>query len=150
MSEVLGIDPGIKSGYALFVDGVLHFAGAGTDWPIDHASKRTIIAVIEKPEVYPSTPAAQANNLITLAIMVGDFKSRLERRNIPVTLVLPKIWKGGVPKKIHHARGKDKMTDAENQIVAEAVAFSKSCEEDIKDAVNIGLWKLGRLLKQGG
>src|SRR5882757_2910010 len=111
---ILAIDPGISTGWCLLGKDCIA-CSAGENWP------SVLEAIIEYPEVYPDTRPSQANNLITLALRVGQYKERLERVGVNVRLVKPKEWKGQTPKDVHHRRGRAKLSANEQTFVDAAV-----------------------------
>jgi len=147
---ILAIDPGLHSGWSVLseVEGLLDL-GYGETWPLGLWPGK-FQAIIECPEVYPDTRAPQANNLITLALRVGRYQERLEAKGVPVRLVLPKVWKGQLPKPVHHIRGRKKMTPKEQAIEDRCLQLVPlSHHLDAKDARNLALWAAGRLPKSG-
>lgn len=145
MSNIwLAVDPGIKTGWALGDDRAgLIKCGAGEDFPWHEF----MYAVIERPEIY-TKGKANPNSIGTLLIRVGAYKERIAiYSRVRCEEYLPKDWKGDVPKKVHHLRGRSKMSIAERVMVDTACAATPSHEEDIKDAVNLFLWRVGRLPK---
>lgn len=147
MTNILAVDPGEQTGWALGDGrGDLLACGHGEDWPWHHFAR----AVIERPEIYSKGKAAP-NSIGTLLIRVGTYKERLKIYcKVECEEVFPKEWKGSVSKKTHHLRGRRKMTEYEKAMVDAAVAVKPSHEEDIKDAVNLFLWRVGRLPKSEG
>jgi len=149
MTDILAIDPGEQTGWALGEGAGQHRlrgCGHGEDWPWHQFNR----ALIERPEIYSKGKAAP-NSIGTLLIRVGTYKERLKIYcKVECEEVFPKEWKGSVSKKTHHLRGRRKMFDFEKAMVDAAVARMPSHEEDIKDAVNLYLWRVGRLPKSEG
>ncbi len=136
MIALLAIDPGVDTGWAIFMQQRLYLCGLGM-WP--QAFLYEAEAIMERPQVYPRTRPKQANDLITLAIRVGQYKERIEARGAKVTLILPNKWKGSVPKPIHNQRVKDTLTPVELKILGAG-------DHNVIDAVGLGLYALNRLV----
>lgn len=147
MKDLLAIDPGIHTGWAYFDSKKqLSYSGHGEDF-LDFGQGYGLV-IIERPQVYPTTNAKQANNLITLALQAGKYAGML--RLSTVEYVLPSVWKGQIPKAVHHARGFEVLSPEEAALYHRSFEWiPKGYHEDVKDAINLGLWKLGRLPKQG-
>jgi len=147
---IIAIDPGISTGWCHITPAGILACGRGEDFIPSAWGQKELTAVIEDQEVYPQTPASQANNLITLAHRVGRYQERLESRGPAPSLVLPKLWKGQVKKPVHHARMYTKLTSVERKVVdAVTSKIPEKATEDVLDAVCLALWKLGRLPKSG-
>ena len=133
---ILGIDPGINTGWAEvdFATGELHACGLGEpSYAVYHR------AIIECPQIYPTTPVKQANDLINLAVRVGIYVERLAESK-PV-LVLPHAWKGSVPKPAHNRRVLNKLTAAEiltYQVCTSGLAEGK--KNNVIDAIGLAKW----------
>ena len=56
--------------------------------------------------------------------------------------VEPREWKGNVPKEIHHAR-------ALAALLPHEVALWSADDHDVRDAIALGLWAVGRLQRGG-
>lgn len=156
MALLLAIDPGVVTGWASFLSttGELYQCGLGADWP----KTFQYTAIIEYPQVYPHTSAKQANDLIKLAIMVGEYKVGLPGAE----LVLPHTWKGNTPKPVHHVRIWEDLAVRERARMASAggvedyiqkcYAYTRgerktepaSKVHNLFDAVGLGMWKFGR------
>jgi len=149
---ILTIDPGVSTGWAEFTyadggKGTLFACGAGDPRRREvQAYPQTII--IERPQVYRTAQSrgVDPNDLITLAIQVGQYKEFFEALGRNVHLVLPRDWKGQVPKKVHHPRILSKLTPGELKIVNHQLQylFSEKAKGDMMDAVGLGLFWLGR------
>jgi hypothetical protein len=151
---ILCIDPGSrKAGVALFeTDGLLMTAwlAEGKDWkdtadsvvdklPINAA--RITVVVVEKMQIYNSTPLAHANDCVTLSLMAGRvtglFSGWIGDRTYAY---YPHQWKGQVPKRIMIERIKKKLTPGETSRIKLPKAAGKKL--DVWDAVGIGLYHL--------
>lgn len=154
MALFLAIDPGVTTGWASFANGCLYQCGLGATWA---RTFQYAPIVIEKPQVYPHTGAKEANDLIDLAIMVGEYKRELGPDG--VELVRPHAWKGNTPKHVHHNRVRRVLLPPELTLLGPALEYLAACEKateglrkpptgrwhNLLDAVGLGLWKLGRL-----
>ncbi len=93
MTCLLAIDPGLDTGWAIVDErGALRACGLG-----DPRTGPIIVSrvIIECPKVYPARLSkGDPNNLITLAVQVGQYKERFKAW--PVELVFPREWKGTV------------------------------------------------------
>lgn len=152
---LLAIDPGLSTGWAVFSPD-LQSCGMGAPGltSVDHL-------IIEKPQVYPNTPTAQANNLITLAFQAGQYVGSIQHKTL--TVVLPHVWKGTLPKPIHHLRIWKILSEQEKAVLSMAknvqdylhacqvwvtlrrktLPGGKEC--DMMDAIGLGLYALNRL-----
>ena len=142
MKKLLAIDPGQTAGWAEFEDGKLERAGAGTKKFVLDFGSWVENVVIEKPCWYGRDNKVDVNDLIDLAIFVGEVKQKY--RQSVVELVMPVTWKGTVPKKIHNQRVIDVLSEKERALLPFRPR-AKDYDHNMLDAVGIGLWKLGRL-----
>lgn len=161
---VIAIDPDTKTpGVAFFMDGHLTEAFA-TSESVDrvfthlHMAKvlRNHLMVIECPQTYGGRAAgsSDANDLITLARLVGRFEQMAIETCCAVRVVTPHEWKGNVPKHITVQRAWDELTDYERSVVkitdgarAKLIAgdgLKSGAGCDTMDAVALGLRALGR------
>ena len=148
--RLIAIDPGETTGWASFYDRVLINCGTVVGSPpqlpgIDEGDDQLwgpVDVVIEKPVSYPMDKV-DANDLITLAITVGEWKEFLGRWAPGVELVKPRTWKGTVPKTIHNDRIVALLT-AEEKALMPKRPRAKTYDHNMLDAVGIGLWKLQR------
>lgn len=150
MTDLLCIDPGNTTGWAWFVNGKLYWSNyAEYDFILEHPPGCALReVVIEKPQWRPHEKKIDVNDLIKLAIMVGELKRHYELTgkllNTKVELVVPTTWKGSVPKEIHNERVLKHLTVEELARVP-LRPRAKTPDNNCVDAVGIGLWKLGRL-----
>ena len=132
---VLGIDPGLKTGWALLQDGALWGAGLGdprkTPYEPDHV-------VIEYPVVYPHSKT-NPNDLIKLAIMVGEYQQFFGAWR--VTLVKPATWKGQLPKSVTEKRVRAHFSNAAEYLDPLPV----STRHNVSDAIGLAHWLMARL-----
>jgi hypothetical protein len=151
---ILCLDPGAKkAGVALFEDGgklMTAWLVEGKDWretadnvvrrmPVNSINVRGI--VIEKMQIYDSTPLAHANDCIILSLMAGRVTGLFSGFVGDSTFeYFPHQWKGQVPKEIHQVRIREKLTAAETKRVQLPKARSK--QHDVWDAIGIGLYHL--------
>lgn len=148
MTTLMAIDPGIRLvGWAWFVLGKLSACG------IDHPDRITLFGdttVIEKPQVYRALRSkGDPNDLIDVAVIVGELKRQAKLRTPPSRIETPKPaeWKRQVDKAIHHRRIMKVLTDDERRIVPQ---LPKKVHHNMVDAIGIGLAHLERLEKYRG
>lgn len=148
---LVAIDAGEDSGWALFCKGQLIESGVTTGSPptlppsiclLLNENRDCSKAIIEKPQAYPVSPV-DSNDLITLGIVVGEWKEYLYRHGATVELVLPRTWKGTVPKRIHGKRIVATLTEEEKKVLPRRPR-AKNYDHNMLDAVGLGLWKLER------
>jgi hypothetical protein len=135
MGMILAIDPGACSGFAYFADTRLVSCGVFGERP---SAANVHLVVIERPQVYVKREV-DLNDLVTLGIFVGrltEFYSGCD-----VEHVLPREWKGQMPKDISWARSQSKLSADEMRIVP---VLAKTTVHNMRDAIGIGLWKCGR------
>ncbi len=133
---ILGIDPGNNTGWAIVNEkAALISCGLGEP-PVGKYS----LVVIEKPQVYPSTTAKQANDLISVAWCAARLHERHSTNKVLV--VIPHDWKGSTPKDIHNNRVLRSLTDAERRLVP-VRPRSKEPIHDVVDAIGLARFGLG-------
>jgi len=142
--SVIAIDPGLWSGWALFHRGKLHVAGVLSEDEITRAPPMPewspAIALIEVPVIYPiGKSKGDPNDLIKLAITVGDLRGFYRRHGLRVGFVKPRRWKGTVPKEIHGERVVGKLEADERAILP---TLPKTKRHNMIDAIGLGLWWL--------
>ncbi len=133
----LAIDPGISTGWAQLTRlGMLLACGRGEKFP------KCERAIIELPQVYrASASRARPEDLITLAIRVGQYKERLEVRGVNVQLVQPATWKGQVKKGVHHPRILTSLAPADIPALEAGLrGLSEKQAEDVWDAIGLAKW----------
>lgn len=133
-------DPGSgKMGIARFVDKELVYCGNTLD---GHAAD---VVLVELPEVYLQSPG-DPNILIRMAFTAG-----MVAANVPcvtISTVLPKEWKGQVPKEVHNNRTMATLTKREVGVFS-ACAVKPALRHNVLDAIGLGLWYLKRFYKEG-
>lgn len=152
---ILCIDPGVKAaGAALFEGGELTTAwlARGKTWqetaddvvakmPVSAVLVQTV--VIEKMQIYDSTPLAHANDLLTVSLMVGRVTGLFP--GCRVVEYYPRTWKGGAPKNVMTKRIQSKLSDDETRRID--MPKAKNLVHNVWDAVGIGLYHTrGRLV----
>jgi len=140
---LLAIDPGVDSGWALFVAGKLVACGLGDPRASEkHKAADITHVVIEQPTVYPRSPVPP-NDIVTLAVNAGEWGGTYRQLGANVEYVRPRVWKGSVPKDIHHARVWAALTPAEQGVVDAAVRkVTPSKRHNVLDAVGLGAWRV--------
>lgn len=134
--DLLAIDPGAHTGWALFVDGAggarLRACGLGS--PL---AEHVLQVVIEFPWVYPAHPVPP-NDLVTLAFLAGRYAGALTGE---VYTVFPHQWKGNLPKDVCAARVRARLSPEERAIV-DACDVPEKQRHNVMDAIGIGLFFL--------
>ena len=145
--SVIGIDPGVTTGGSWFEDGALVQAGAT---PADEFLEfdplggiGPAILIIEVPRIYPRGGKGDQNDLIDLAVLVGDLRGFYRRAGFTTRLVAPRFWKGTTPKPIHNKRVVATLTPAERAFLPKRPR-AKTFDHNMLDAVGLGLFQLGR------
>lgn len=145
MGGVVAIDPGKRTGWAVFDRGQLVEAGVFPVRTMLDAPPIVAVApawaVLELPQIYPRGGKGDPNDLIDLAVLVGDLCGYYRRHGLGVVLVKPRAWKGTVPKTIHNKRTLAKLTAAERAILPVRPRAGDH-DHNMLDAVGLGLWQL--------
>lgn len=128
--DLVAIDPGQNPGVAYFRAGHLVRVETCVSCALSD------VLTVEIPQVYPGTPAGQANDLITLAFTAGRQVAAVQAAR--VFGVLPRTWKGQVEKSVTQARVAKRLRPDELSLLT-------GRKHDAWDAVGIGLWALDRL-----
>jgi hypothetical protein len=147
--RLVSVDPGKhKVAWALFVDGVLHTCGSSYSKGSIRAAASVPVAdaaVVEVPQVYARSKG-DPNDLVDVAVMAGAAAiSAAAAAFCPTTFVRPCEWKGQTPKSVCWKRARNVLTDEE--VAAQEAGYravTKSEGADVRDAVALGLWALGR------
>jgi len=107
-------------------------------------SRDHLNVLIEYPEQYLNSNVPR-KNVQDLAFTAGGlsyfFKSTFSSK---VDLILPKEWKGQVPKEIFLDRIKNRLSKKESEILL-GKKYSKSIEHNVIDAIGIGLYLIKRM-----
>lgn len=148
---LLAIDPGQDTGWATFLDGQLSSCGLGPP-PV----LRATCVVIEKPQVYRGRASkGDPNDLISLAILVGQYTERYASRGVPVDHVIPHTWKGSLPPGVCLSRIVEALTWSERAVLDTVISplarkplgpdtLEEGKRHNVIDAVGIGLWSMKR------
>lgn len=151
--NLLAFDPGKTTGWALYIAGKLALAGTvhpyerGGLWAaLDYVETNSAdLVVIEQPRWYPREREVDYNDVLDLAVLVGELKGYFGGDACrKIELVAPRTWKGSVPKPIHNRRVLAKLT-AEELAVLPKRPRAKTLDSNMVDAIGIGLWRLGRV-----
>lgn len=157
--RTISIDPGLSTGWAVWEDNKLVECGLGDPRELRAVLLAGIDRVfIEKPQIYRAAKSkGDPNDLITLAIRVGEYKQFFQQRHAMVTLVLPMEWKAQVPKRICANRVLRFLFNSERKIVYDVPAakslelalgsdtmWARDKRNDMLDAIGIGLFGLSR------
>lgn len=137
----LAIDPGLDTGWALFADrDSLHACGLGNPRLIPWAPGEVRHVVIEKPKIYQArNMKGDPNDLVTLAIQVGEYKQFFQAQGIPVALVTPHEWKGTMDKRVCNTRTVEELSDTERAVVRKSAHnVPESKQHNILDAIGFG------------
>lgn len=156
--KLLAIDPSLRAtGWALFEDEVLDSCGLwrprakDTDDAIRELGKTAYglflgenvdNIVIERPQVYPGEGHKKAKDVVTIALVGGAIAGAIGANDW--TFVLPREWKGTVPKDKHNAIVLHRL-ETEERLLVYSCGVPKGLTHNVIDAVGIGLWALGRL-----
>lgn len=152
---LLTIDPGATMGWALFLGGKLIASGHCTKkafyvWQLSPQAIRAGCVLPPLPEdvegahllgempVFYSQGQgkrkSKPNDLIKLGIILGEYVQLYRRKVDVVEFVTAQEWKGSVDKEICHNRA-IRVLDPDEQMPE---------NHNARDAVVMGLWKLGR------
>lgn len=152
--NLLTIDPGNITGWACFTDkeleaaGVMKKAESFTIAPQTGVRRRSGVwrpdlVLIETPRWYPHDHS-DVNDLLDLSVFVGELKRFYEANGCVIELVWPRTWKGNVPKKITNRRTVAALSPEEVALLPRRPR-AKDFDNNMLDAIGLGLWKLGRL-----
>lgn len=146
--DVLALDPGNTTGWALVLRGVLVHAGHASYealFETPPATSAPVLVVIEVPRVYPFGRGKGDNNdLIDLAVRVGELRGWYRRKSWVqrVELIPPRTWKGTVPKEIHNKQVLAKLSPEELAVLP--TKRRGGFDHNMVDAVGLALWRAGR------
>jgi len=157
---LIAIDPGVHAfAYAYFIDGVLSECNMismqearsikSLKIPfIEFLLKKDKQVIIEKPQIYSTKysyrKGADPNDLIDLAISIGQLTLFFETFDCIVKHILPRQWKGNAPKKVMNDHVLTLLPEREKRILVRCPVI-KSKKHNVLDAIGIGLQTLGRL-----
>lgn len=158
MPNLLSIDPGNCTGWAIFNSNELTYAGVtSVDDPCLYAATgvfpwdylfRGGQLVIEIPQVYRASKSkGDPNDLIKVAVQAGQWIERARLYGASVYRQLPQEWKGQVPKETHHKRILAVLNPTE---LARLPKLPKSDAHNMLDAIGLGLFHLGRISRGAG
>lgn len=99
--------------------------------------------IIEYPEQYSYSPAPRSS-VQGLAYTAGALTYMLFQQSMSVKLVLPKEWKGQVPKDIFLKRIESRLNDTERNIL-NSKNFSATKRHNVVDGIGLGLYLLKRM-----
>ncbi len=152
-ANCLAIDPGNTTGFAYFEDRVLRDALAwkgesllNTDLPF-----APNVLIIESPRIYPySRSEADPNSIVDLAWLAGEIANYYRRRGSQIIKIQPRTWKGTGPKHTFAAEFiVESIKDEEWAVIPRCKVTKKNpngIDNNILDAIGLGLWHLQRLL----
>lgn len=152
---ILAIDPGTNAGWAFFDDGQagspLMACGLGLT-TFREALPRFLAALtsatIERPRIYPGGRTKNPNDIVTLAILAGEWSGRLQATGVSVSWVEPRTWKGSLDKAVCVRRVMARLMPGECEVFDSAVKSQKVPKgkwNNVQDAIGVGLWVSGRL-----
>jgi hypothetical protein len=162
MTTLLCFDPGEKTGWARFeyklitknfphwgleyweltACGVLPFPIRRSSWPDAAAS-----VLVEVPRYYHQKSKVDPNDLIVLALKVGEILGYYRDWGVPVSTVEPRTWKGTIDKERHHRRVLAALTTDEVKLLPKTKVSKTNphgYDNNCLDAVGMGLWKTDR------
>lgn len=140
MTTLLAIDPGEKTGYALFRYDFDQWSliNAG----VEHPERRCFVAphyvIIENPQIYPHAKS-RPNDILKLARLVGRFEERYH--SSVVYRCTPHDWKGSVDGDIMVRRIESALTP-EEMLIVDRLGLPKSYRHNAVDAIGLGKWFL--------
>lgn len=149
--RVTAIDPGRLSGWAQFTAGSLSAAGVFVEdkYPAVWHRGFDQTLVLEIPRIYPHRSKGDPNDIVELALTVGEIRGYYRPLVTRLIETYPASWKGQLPKEIHHARVLKMLSDDERMLLdVEKRKVSKTnphgYDHNMLDAVALGLWFLSR------
>lgn len=138
--NILSIDTGKHSAWALYRDGVLTAFGKfdpdKDPWP--PVGEFHGVAVVEVPESRGGNTPASTGSLMKLASRAGAIVGACKAHRLTVIKATPRRWKGGIDKKTSWERVLKRLSRAELDLIGPRVSF------DEKDAIGIGIWACDR------
>ncbi len=148
MDTFLAVDPSTRAtGWALFVVGRLNACGlirASDSLEMIAAVGRELPAgftgIIELPQIYRQRQQkGDPNDLIHVAAVAGACAAKCKASRF----ILPRTWKGTVPKSIDNARTLKALT-AQESAVLQGVEIPAFLVDNVLDAIGLGLWETKR------
>lgn len=118
-----------------------HRALASAVWEKSAVSHEDVL-IVEHPRIYPGMPDKDLNDLLDVVAVGAAVAAPFMRE---LVTVYPSEWKGTVKKSVMLERIRKALSAEE---LARCEFTNKSDDEDLLDAVGIGLWRLGRLNKK--
>ncbi len=145
--HVLTFDPGKKTGWSSFLDGRLIAAGVCKREDLFSELGGLVpsgtLVLVEHPRWYPHDHT-DVNDLLDLAVLVGEIKRHYEAMGCTVKLVWPRSWKGNVPKDVTNRRTVAALDPVEVALMPRRPR-AKDFDHNMLDAIGLGLHELGRL-----
>lgn len=160
----LAIDPGENTGVAWGFEGKLvacYLAHPGDELVIPYELRNCggvglgckyadVRAVVEYPKFYgmrayksPKVAYGVANSLIRESVTLGRWVERASHHTDDIVEVLPRDWKGTMPKQAMLRSIVARMSRDERKLVV-ALGLPKSLVHNVLDAIGIMLWSVGR------
>jgi len=138
---LVSVDPGARLVYfAVFKDGRLVRVGQAEN-PGDVDLPYGGEWVFETPRRYKNRSNTH-RDLARLEARNDRFIWRVKDAGGSYEKAYPSVWKGNVPKGIHHRRAAKKLTSKELELLP---PLEEGYDHNLWDAVALGLWKLGRM-----
>lgn len=135
MNRLLAVDPGKRTGFALFESTTLVRCGTVKSSDL-HMLPDADELVIEVPRSRRRHP--RPNDVLDLALLAGKIVGRYPKSALTVA---PEKWKGQLPKDVCWKRVRACLWPDELQIVDAPLT---PLDHNARDAIGIGLWHLGR------
>lgn len=153
MSRLLAIDPSIRhTGWALFNGSNLADCGlikaptklgqepmpARIAWvvaAIRTAAPKADILLMEWPQIYAGGGKGDPNGLMAITAIIGGLIALYDSDRC--RLVLPREWKGQVPKDVHNARVVASL-DGRGRAILDACDAAPSLRHNVIDAIGLG------------
>lgn len=143
---LLSIDPGANSGWAVYDNSTL--VACGRSVPPAAWLEGVTDAVIERPRIYPHGRTRNPNDIVTLAVTVGELAGALRAYGIGVRYVEPRQWKGTLDANTCCRRAWARLREDERAVAAKYEPPPKGdvpgTKHNVLDAIGLGLWQVGR------
>lgn len=142
---LFAVDPGKERCAVAYFDrqGLLAVWFRASTLPIEFEAgfDRASLCICELPEQRGRNTNVRMSDIIDLT-----WAGSRVCANLPTETVKPSEWKGQVPKAVHHKRMEAALTPEERIVLQNALRdIPRGVQHNLKDAVALGLWKLGRL-----